>query len=346
MLRWIVLVLAACVGRAPAVTLAADEVTTTTVLTGLRGPAGVVIRPGGAPGRYEIFVSESGGGRIVKIRSDEPGKSTEVVTGFPMGGRGGHGSPAGLRFLSRNRLVVGLEDAPRDACVWLFDLADDEVRTAEQVEQRVGLDAGDDEAGDDRVSVYALARTVANDSVPDFLVATSYGSDDQPGLWKVPVRANTLGKPTPFTDTKQPTRPFCVAVSSQGYVVVAHANDGEGSSGSRLWFSNPIDGSKVMELQVDLQHVVGLAYSPQSGNLYAAEFGPPGLDGEHNSGVYRIDNAIQPGEPAGRAVKIADVLRPTSLAFGPDGALYIAAAGRIGTVTGDGGFLVKLTGDL
>jgi hypothetical protein len=84
---------------------------------------------------------------------------------------------------------------------------------------------------------------------------------------------------------------------------------------------------------------VGLAYST-SGQLYAIDLA---WQDENAGGVYRLDDARFEGQPACRAVKIAEVVRPTSLLFAPDGALYVASWGK-----GNGakqGTIVKISGE-
>jgi hypothetical protein len=45
-------------------------------------------------------------------------------------------------------------------------------------------------------------------------------------------------------------------------------------------------------------------------------------------------------------VKVADVARPSALAFGPDGALYVTAFGKPTDHESATGVLLKLTGEL
>ena len=86
-------------------------------------------------------------------------------------------------------------------------------------------------------------------------------------------------------------------------------------------------------MATNLKQLVGLAYSPTSGSLYAADFA---------GGIHRIDDASEPGRPACRTVKVADVSKPTALAFAPDGALYVVTFGS----ADDDGTLEVVTGNL
>jgi hypothetical protein len=61
-------------------------------------------------------------------------------------------------------------------------------------------------------------------------------------------------------------------------------------------------------------------------------------------GIFRIDDAGEPGNAKCTAVKIAAVERPSAMAFGPDGILYITTFGE--SEKPRGGKLLKITGEL
>jgi len=82
-----------------------------------------------------------------------------------------------------------------------------------------------------------------------------------------------------------------------------------------------------------------LAYSP-TGQLYAVDFA---WKEEGASGVYRLDDARVNGQQACQAVKIASIQRPISMAFTPDGTLYVTALGA--SDSKKQGILVKITGE-
>ena len=109
---------------------------------------------------------------------------------------------------------------------------------------------------------------------------------------------------------------------------------------STLAFYVPASANLALSLDTGLNDIFALAYSP-SGQLYAVDFS---REDEASGGVYRLDDAIINGQQACQAVKIASVVRPTALAFSPDGTLYVTSFGA-----SDGenqGVLLKITGNL
>jgi DNA-binding beta-propeller fold protein YncE len=156
-----------------------------------------------------------------------------------------------------------------------------------------------------------MTRARANEFVPDMLVLAIRGAEGGARLMKSRVQAGIVGAPRPFGAADAATLPRTVTTSNSGRIVV-------GDTGGRLTFYNPIDGKVELAIPTDLRQLAGLAYSPASGSLYAADFA---------GGVYRIDDASEPGHPACRTVKVAEVAKPTSLAFAPDGSLYVVTFG-------------------
>src|SRR6476659_5086432 len=100
----------ACAFGSVAIGADTNAVAVEKVLPGLNNPHGVAIRPDGNGDVYEVFVAESGAGRVVKIRSDKPEKRIDVVSGFStksanddnLSSPGAHS----LHFLDHMRLVV------------------------------------------------------------------------------------------------------------------------------------------------------------------------------------------------------------------------------------------------
>jgi DNA-binding beta-propeller fold protein YncE len=320
----------------------ADDVAVETVLTGMSDPSGLAIRPGGTPERYEIFVADRGARRIVKMLSNEPNRSTDVITGFPFAVTAGEpvfvGNPASVQFLDEKHLAVGVAGAPPE--VLLYELAEAALN-ANAAKQRVSPQLPDDGAEGDFGSCVGLARTRANDYVADMLLVAVSGGDQVRGVWKIPVRANMLGTISRLDDKpgeagSQVSQPVALTMSEQGFVVAVDA--GSRSLRQRLTFLNPTSGQLVLGFQPELGDIRGVAYSPKTGNLYALATG----DKDNGEGLFRLDDASKPGERQVAATKLASIERPTALAFGPDGALYVTSRDDDDQ---RGGTLLKVVGE-
>jgi hypothetical protein len=326
--------------------LLAADVTSQTVARDLSNPRGVAIRPGGTTESYGVVVADTGGGRIILLVSNQPELARDFITGFETNtdkvDPGYLAGPQGLVFLDNMRLIVaGGENG--QAYVRLYELREpDATLKADQFSQNFEPQLPGDSTDPKPRGFHAIARTQANEQVPDLLIATSFGNDQAARLWKVPVRANTLGELEVFQAGRSESAASLAAgitVGTHGYVVSSAT--AAKSNSSRLVFQNPIDGKLALELDVNLPTIVGLAYSP-SGRLYAASAAPAG---QGQGGIYRIDDNGQAGAPACKAVRIAQVPNSTALAFGPDGTLWVTATGDSDTNT-KSGTLLKLTGKL
>jgi hypothetical protein len=326
--------------------LLAADVTPQTVARDLSDPRGVAIRPGGTTERYEVVVADTRAGRIVLLASNQPQLARDIITGFETStdkdDSGDSAGPQGLAFLDNMRLIVAGGESGH-AYIRLYELREpDATLKADQFSQNIEPQRPGDSTDSKPPGFHAIARTQANEQVPDLLIAPSFGNNQAARLWKVPVRANTLGELEVFEADRSESAALLAAgitVGTHGYVVSSATT--AKSNSSRLMFQNPIDGKLALELDVNLPTIVGLAYSP-SGRLYAASAAPAG---QGQGGIYRIDDNGQPGAPACKAVRIAQLPNPTALAFGPDGSLWVTATGDTGT-NNKSGVLLKRTGEL
>lgn len=314
---------------------AAEDVKVETILSDLKAPTTIAFRPDDTAQDFQWFIAEGGAGRVVRVASGSPSEIVEVIGGFP-GAAGSNlelpGNPRGLFFIARERLVVLSGSDSVEAR--LYELNDDlKDVNADAAKQTVQLKepAGDNS---EQSTATSIARTRANDAVTDRLLVASGGA-----LGQIPLRAGTLGDPTTVhdaTDDAESIHPAAVAVSDQGYAVIAEA--ASRSNDPAITFLNPTTGQKALRVGIDLREIRGFAYGPESGQLYAIGRSSSERTSE---GVFRINDEPNASGRVARAVKIADVSQPTSLAFGPDGALYVTS------VKGsDNGSLIKISGKL
>lgn len=339
-----------CSSGSPASAADPARATVQKVLTGLSNPRGVAVRPDGAGDQYEVFVAESGAGRVVKCNSGNSGKSTDAITGFARPSSAGKSLEAAgvqsLQFLDHTRLVVIGADEDGKPFVGLYELAEsDSAIPADQPKQSADLPMGEKEPRAGFPSLLSVARTQPNDRVGDVLIVPAWADRKPPGLVVIPLRAGALADPVSvrLNGGRNDLEVGGIAVAKSGYVVVAGRSAASSDRLSLMEFMNPLDRRVVMQVPIELERIVALAYSPKTGNLYAANY-PASDDGR--AGVYRIDAAGGSASPVCKAVKIADVRRPTALACTPDGALYVTDLGdSTGTKTDDGS-LLKLTGEL
>jgi DNA-binding beta-propeller fold protein YncE len=306
------------------------------VLTGMNNPRGVAVRPDGTPEKCEVFVAETGHRRVIKLASDQPARPTDVITDFPSETNEAETpsseNPRCILFLDRERLVVGLAGTPTELRLYEIDDAVGPI-SAEQSKQQVSPTLPDDEDSSTFGPPIAMSRTRPNDSVSDVLLVAAGR------IWKIPIRAGTLGAMTLFDETEGDegsfVSPSALAVSEQGYAVAS--DESARRRGAVVKFVNPASRQIVMGISAGLTEVTGLAYSSKSGNLYTV--GQSIETGDR--GVFRIDEVVNAGKTGSRAIKIASIEKPTALAFGPDGALYITASNEA-----DQGMLLRIRGEL
>jgi len=317
---------------------------TEVLLAELDNPLGLVLQPTQARrGPYQLFVAESGAGRVLRVATDALEQVDEVVVGFPVSEQLGYRTgPLGLAFINRKKLVVGLREAGEGSGKLVGYALAGEGSVADATEQDYSVGPLKSKPGSkpDRLDFFGLAMTETTCYV------TSGGQGAEGLVLKAGVKANRLNYLQPFIDVEKAVgfgAPGGIAVippPRPAFLVVALMGSRETAQDSRLVFFVSATGKAALDLPTGLHDIISLAYSP-SGQLYAADFS--WLD-EQTGGVYRIDDARVEGRQTCRAVKIASVVRPVSLAFAPDGSLFVTAFGP-GENTKQG-TLLKITGAL
>jgi hypothetical protein len=300
----------------------------TKLVTGLKAPAAIAVQPDPSS-HSELFVGESGTGRVIRFSPDHPDASVEAITGFPQRAtskpQAGAPGITSLFFVDHARLLVagGGDQSP---FLKLYEVSDSGGTVGFDDQKQNLEDAADSNNDRDAGSIqvfHSIARTHANDRVADMLLLAGGSDKSKSGLCKIPLRANTLGDIATFPiagDDGEIHSVYAVAVANTGYVTLAAALTQNGEDRLVLYFLDPIDGRVRLKVPMDLQTVYGLAYNPVTGDLFAA-----GQESELRSGVYRLDDAGEPGKPRCKAKKIAALPRPTALAFASEATLYVTA---------------------
>ncbi|RIK74649.1 MAG: hypothetical protein DCC67_16360 [Planctomycetota bacterium] len=332
---------------------AADEsaqYTVETIAAALDNPYAIALRPSTATsGPQELYVSESGAGRVVRLTTEKPGELTPVVTGIPVQPLGDKPDyrlgPMGLAFITPAKLAVGtgglglgkdvvrVYALPADGSPLAFDAAD----------HAVGPLAPGSRSRTGQGLFMSLASI--EDQVEKALFAASAGDPDEGWVLKAKLTANRVTDLQPFIATRRLTgapSPSAVAINPKPrshYLLIAQAGERSGERDSTLGFYGPATGALAMHVQTGLYDISALAYSP-SGELYATDFS---WNDATAGGVYRFDAAEVDGLQSCRPVKIAEVRRPTGLAFTPDGALWVTAFGDGDEPSAPRGALLKIT---
>ncbi len=319
------------------------------VLSGLDNPWGMVIRAGRDPsGSHELFIAESGAGRVIRVSTDQPDKIEEAITGFPVHPLASLPAvsvgPLGLAFVTRTKLIVtGGQNDKQDGKqeVRVYVLSGDNSRLAyDEHDHSVGLRRSGNSS---QIAVGFLLAVTTNETAA---FITMEGASDGGRILKANIEKNRLETLRPFVShsksnglaapagiTFTPSdRPQFLVVAQQGSFLAPHD--------SRLTFYTVENGRLALSLSTGLHDIMGLAYSP-SGQLYAVDCAwHDSVQG--TGGVYRLDDARQEGRQVCQAVKIASVAHGVSLAFSPDGALYVTALGE--GENAKQGTVIKITG--
>ena len=323
-----------------------DDYQVEVLLTGLDNPAGIAFRPTRDSGEtFELYLAESGAGRVLRVHSDPEEDPLTVISGFTVSQSalepGYRFGPLGLAFFSRAKLIVGDcggEPGADQLAVFVL-LNEPAVLEAKETDHTVGpLRIGDDSVGEE-FQFFSMA--LADQAV----YLTSGATSMQSLILKAGGEANRLEYLQVLVDTDRIS-----GVSSPGGIavlpsprppllVVATMGSFDQPRDSLLTFSLPRTGELVLSLITGLHDIIGLAYS-DSGQLYALDVA---WTEEESGGVYRLDDVRVDGVQACRAVKIASVVKPISLQFAPDGTLFVTALGA--GVNDKQGMLIRVTGD-
>jgi DNA-binding beta-propeller fold protein YncE len=291
----------------------------------LPNPAGIAVDAQGT-----VFVSTSDGkvGSVVKL---DGAKAVPVITDFPQGsyGKGPKYAigPLGLAFTDKGLLVVGgggLADG--EELLRVYELGDTAKKASDMVVKFGPLAATDDLKGEG--NFYGVA--VAGDTI----YVTSNGDDTKGWVARAKLKGNKVGEGLKrFLATKEKVEvdaPVGITMSPEGYIVVGQMGEITVPGDALLSYYSS-KGKLLMNLETGLHDITAVAYSPK-GKLYVLDFA---WNDTTQGGLFRIDAVKNAdGSQSSKAVKIVSLDKPTAMAFGKNGELYITSikedgAGRV-----------------
>ncbi len=284
------------------------------VVEGLDNPSGIAIQPETGI----VFVSDSGAGRIVKIVN---GVAEPVVTDFKTDiyGKGPQYNigPLGLAFLDKNTLVVGGGDLPDgEEALRVFDLTDmKEPLKVDAAKASFTLAANGDIKGEG--NFYALAVNEKG------IFVTCNGDDTKGWVSRAAREGNTVSGFERYLATKEAVQvdaPVAATMSSRGELLIGQMGEINVPNDSLITFYDPESKSVLLNLKTELHDIASLAYSPR-GQLYALDFA--WMD-TTQGGLFQL---LKDEAKGVAAHKIVGLDKPTAMAFGPDGTLYITVVG-------------------
>jgi hypothetical protein len=307
-----------------------DGVELETVLERLANPSGLAVRPGGSRSGPDLFIAETGGGRVQGLSTETEAEPIEVLAGFTQDGGAG---PGCMVFRSRNRLLVGQSaTANRPAMVSEYDVDDERLPMASS-ERKAQVDYAPDDgpvefADMTRNEDQLFIATAGHQWLLESKLVGSLPGEVQ--RFKKPIVATRVGTPR------------AVVVSEKGYLLAAESGPSGSTGNALIVFHHPVDitPAPLLVLETGLDEIQALVYSPITGNLYAAAIS---LANPEQSGVYRIDAVRENGRDGCKVVLVARVERAMAMVFADNGALYVVTAGEADGATGK---LLKLTGEL
>lgn len=293
-----------------------------TVLEGLYNPCGIAIQPETGT----VFVADSGHGKVVRVVD---GAAQDVIVNFPLDvyGKGPMYDigPLGLAFLDKDTLIVGggsHPDGEEMLSVYTVPAPGADAVDAKDAVTQMSLEPTDDIKGEG--NFYALAIT------PTAVYVTCNGDDTKGWVSKATINDGKVGPFERFLATKEAVEvdaPVGITVSPRGELVVGQMGEITIPGDSLLTFYNE-DGEMLVNFEMGLSDVTGLAYSPkgepEDRQLYALDFN--WID-TTQGGLFQLIGETNEGEMSVKTHLIANLDKPTSMAFADDGTLYILVIG-------------------
>lgn len=292
-----------------------------TVLGGLSNPCGLAVQPDTG----HVFVSDSAAGKVIRVVD---GKAEDVITGFPKDvyGKGPMYDigPLGLGFIDKDTLVVGdgsYKDGEEFLRVFTVPAAGQPALNFDKdAKAKLGpLPEKDSLKPEGNFYAIAVGKTA--------IYISSNGDDTKGWVLKADVTGTKFGELTRYIATKEAVEvdaPVGITISSDGDLVVGQMGEINKPNDSLLTFYSAKTGKLLLNLETGLNDITGLAYSPKTKLLYGTDFA---WMSAAEGGLFRLDKSNADGKQGVKATKITGLDKPTALAFGKDGELYITVVG-------------------
>jgi glucose/arabinose dehydrogenase len=282
-------------------------------------PSGIAIQPKTG----DVFVSERKG--VFRLSGDKhPHKtaeidhySTDIYGKGPMYDIG----PLGVAFLNENELIVAdgsRKDAEELVRVYKVGAKAPAKAIAETAaEYTLGPIPGGADSAKGEGNFYAIAITGGD------IFITSNGDDTKGWIVKSTIEGGKPGALKAGIATKPQVEvdaPVGITVDKAGDLVVGQMGEVNKAGDSLLTTYDPKTGKLKTKYETGLNDIAGLAYSPVTGKLYAVDFS---WVEPKKGGLFELVVSGDKCEPR----KVADLDKPTALAFDSKGNLYVTAFG-------------------
>ncbi|MCA9041670.1 MAG: hypothetical protein KDA65_15060 [Planctomycetaceae bacterium] len=226
--------------------------------------------------------------------------------------------PLGLGLLDKDHIVVGDGSRPDgEELVRVYKLDGKKKSEADAV-YTLGPIVKGEATSKGEGNFYGVA---VNESA---VFVTCNGDDTKGWVAKADILDGKPGELKPFIATKEATgtdAPVAITFNQDGSeLVVGQMGEMNVPNDSLLTFYDPASGELKRSLKTELSDIAGLAYSPATGKLYAVDFS---WSDTTKGGLFEL---TVDGETV-TATKILSLDKPTSLAFGKEGQLYVTQFG-------------------
>ena len=292
----------------------------------LDNPSGIAIQPGTG----HIFVAEHRGVvRFFQVAANPEGKRVRgramEVTKFPTDiyGKGPMYDigPLGVAFLDASHVVVGDGSRPDgEELVRVYEVGStpaEKPAKEDSAKMTLGPIPPGDQTAKGEGNFYGVA--VAQDAI----YVTCNGDDTKGWISRAVITDGKPGKLEPFIATKEKLgvdAPVGITVADNGDLVVSQMGEMNVPGDSLLTIYDAKTGDLKAKYETGLHDIAGLAYSPDSGKLYAVDFA---WSDTTQGGLFEL--TVDGDKCTTRKVMSLD--KPTAIAFDEKGNAYVAAFG-------------------